>query len=44
MPDDARDLVSKLLMKNPEERLGSSSIEELKSHPYFLGMDFETIR
>ncbi|KAL8453356.1 hypothetical protein Emag_001911 [Eimeria magna] len=31
----ARDLVEKLLVADPYKRLGASSFEEIKSHPYF---------
>ena len=40
----ARDLIFKLLIKEPTLRLGFSSIEEIKTHPYFEGVDWETVR
>jgi hypothetical protein len=44
MPEDAKDLVDKLLKKNPEERLGSANFEDLKAHQYFKSIDFVTLR
>lgn len=39
-----RDLVAQLLAKCPEERLGySQGGQEIKIHPFFLGVDFEKI-
>ena len=43
-PDDARDLVSKLLVLDPLERLGSKrGVDEIKEHPFFSAIDFDTI-
>jgi serine/threonine protein kinase len=44
----ARDLITKLMKKNPLERLGGgigedNSFEELIKHPFFEGIDFEKI-
>ena len=41
-------MIKRLLLKNPDERLGSCTREELnfaklKSHPYFRGMDIDNI-
>eukprot|EP01122_Echinamoeba_exundans_P013060 TRINITY_DN5635_c0_g1_i1.p1 TRINITY_DN5635_c0_g1~~TRINITY_DN5635_c0_g1_i1.p1 ORF type:complete len:931 (+),score=210.61 TRINITY_DN5635_c0_g1_i1:146-2938(+) len=36
----ARDLLSRLLHRRPEERLGSRSIEDIKNHPFFNGLDW----
>lgn len=39
-----RDLVTKLLAKNPEHRLGfSQGGHEIKMHPFFLGVDFDEV-
>ena len=38
-----KDLISKLLTKDPNQRLGCKSINEVKSHPFFDGIDFETL-
>lgn len=42
-PDDAKDLISKLLVKDPETRLGASRYDDLKAHRFFKGIDFEKI-
>lgn len=43
-PADARDLVSKLLVLDPLQRLGSKrGVEEIKEHPFFSSIDWETI-
>lgn len=51
VPEDVRDLVSKLLRKEPKERLGHDECFEeenlcylsIKSHPLFAGIDWETV-
>lgn len=41
---DARDLVSKLLEKNPSKRLGNKNdAEDLKKHPFFAGIDWDAL-
>jgi len=35
-----RDLIKKLLEKDPLKRLGSRGAQEIKSHPFFEGIDF----
>jgi serine/threonine protein kinase len=42
---DASDLISKLLAKNPEERLGGGkdNADELKRHPFFKGMNWSDL-
>jgi serine/threonine protein kinase len=48
-PDDIRvspevkDLMIQLLKKNPKERLGSKSQEELRAHPFFRGVDWDAV-
>ena len=39
----AKDLISKLLNSNPEERLGSNGAAEIKAHPFFQGINWDTI-
>ena len=40
----AKDLISKLLVPDPNERLGSKSgIKEIIEHPFFGPIDFENI-
>ena len=41
--DEAMDLMLNLLKKNPKERLGSKSKEEIKSHPFFNGVDWNHV-
>lgn len=38
---EAIDLVRRLLVGNPSERLGAESIEQIKSHPFFAGVDWQ---
>ena len=40
----ACDLICKLLIKEPTLRIGFISIDEIKSHPYFDGVEWSTIR
>jgi serine/threonine protein kinase len=41
---DARDVITKLLEKNVEDRLCSHfGIEELKNHPFFKSIDFDAL-
>ena len=42
--DTAKALITKLLVKNQDLRLGSKGgFEEIKKHPFFEGMDFEAL-
>ena len=45
LSEDARDLCSKLLHKDPNQRLGSgpTDAEEIKSHPWFEAIDWDKI-
>jgi serine/threonine protein kinase len=40
MSEEARDLLGKILKKNPEFRI---SLEEIKKHPYFKTLDFNKV-
>lgn len=40
----AKDLIKQLLTKDPTLRIGFNSIEEIKSHPYFEGVDWTTVQ
>ncbi|KAM9364359.1 microtubule-associated serine/threonine-protein kinase 2 [Pholidichthys leucotaenia] len=40
LPQDAQDLISKLLRQNPLERLGTGSAFEVKQHPFFTDLDW----
>ena len=43
--NDAKDMLAKLLDRDPHKRLGSgpTDIEEIKSHPYFSSIDFDKL-
>eukprot|EP01119_Soliformovum_irregulare_P013823 TRINITY_DN3714_c2_g1_i1.p1 TRINITY_DN3714_c2_g1~~TRINITY_DN3714_c2_g1_i1.p1 ORF type:complete len:882 (+),score=292.07 TRINITY_DN3714_c2_g1_i1:144-2789(+) len=43
IPPEAQDLISKFLTKNPDERLGSNGISEVKFHPFFKGINWDTL-
>lgn len=40
----AKDLIEKLLILDPEERLGAKDITDLKNHEFFEGLDFDNLR
>jgi len=42
-PSVARDLIDKLLKRDPEERLGAKSYEQLKSHAFFSKIDWDNL-
>jgi len=35
LSENAKDIMKQLLIKNPEERMGSRGIDEIKEHPWF---------
>ncbi|CAG8579485.1 10890_t:CDS:2 [Paraglomus occultum] len=39
----ARDFIERLLCMNAEDRLGANGANEVKSHPFFKGINWETI-
>jgi len=44
MMPDARDFISKLLIANPDERLGADrNFAAIKSHPFLAGVDVDDI-
>ena len=49
IPDEAKDLISKILVKEPNKRLGGGEpgteydIAHLKSHPFFKGIDWQNL-
>ena len=44
LSDSAKDIIQKLLEKNPKKRLGyHKGIEEIKTHPFFAKIDFNAI-
>lgn len=42
-PPSAKDLVDKLLVLEPNDRIGAQSFEPLKSHPFFEGIIWDNI-
>lgn len=41
--DKAHDLIEKLLIKDPTKRLGADGSQEIMDHPYFEGINWETL-
>lgn len=42
-PEIVKDLCSKLLVKNPNERLGANSWDDLRQHSFFNGIEWENL-
>lgn len=42
-PEEAKDLILKLLVKIPEDRLGYQDIDDIKAHSFFSGINFNNI-
>ncbi|XP_076338832.1 microtubule-associated serine/threonine-protein kinase 2-like isoform X1 [Tachypleus tridentatus] len=43
VPEDAKDLITQLLCQHPIDRLGAGGAHEVKEHPFFIGMDWESL-
>jgi serine/threonine-protein kinase RIM15 len=43
IPPEARDLIERLLDANPKKRLGAGGADELKSHVFFNGVDWDEL-
>lgn len=43
VPPAAKDLLTKLLNRNPDERLGAKGSAEIKAHPFFDGIDWRKL-
>ncbi|KAI4330849.1 hypothetical protein MLD38_029094 [Melastoma candidum] len=43
MSHNAYDLINKLLMENPVQRLGATGANEVKSHPFFKNINWDTL-
>lgn len=41
MSENARDLIDRLLCLNPDQRLGTGGVHEIKEHPFFAGVDWD---
>jgi len=44
MSYEAADLIKQLLVLDPEKRLGANDASEIKQHPFFKGINWETLR
>jgi len=45
MSECARDLISRLMIRNPMERLGAlGGAEEIRKHPFFDGVEWSLVR
>lgn len=44
MSPDAKDLIDKLVQIDPYSRLGVQDISKLKAHPFFAGINWDSIR
>ena len=42
--EDAKNLINKLLEKDPGTRLGRKGLDEIKKHPFFNGINFEDLK
>ena len=40
MDPNCRDVIDKLIVLNPDDRLGMNSMESLKAHPFFEGINW----
>jgi len=43
LSNEIKDLLSKIFVSNPQERIGSVGYEEIKSHPFFTGVDWDRV-
>lgn len=41
--EEAKDIISSLLQQNPRDRLGTGGPHDVKDHPYFMGMDWNSL-
>ena len=44
LSNDAKSFLTGLLQKNPSERLGSHGILDIMNHPFFTGIDWNSVR
>ncbi|XP_046406823.1 microtubule-associated serine/threonine-protein kinase 3 isoform X10 [Ischnura elegans] len=40
---EAKDVITALLQQNPRDRLGTGGSHEVKEHPYFIGVDWNSL-
>ena len=45
IPNEAKDLIEKILVKDPKKRIGygSKDYKEIKNHPYFKDINFDNL-
>lgn len=43
MSAEAMDLITQLLRDDPKERLGAGGAQEVKAHPFFAGVEWDTL-
>jgi serine/threonine protein kinase len=43
MSPEAQDLIDRLLTTEPSERLGANGADEIKSHPFFKNVNWDTV-
>ena len=43
MSDEAWDLITRLLVRSPDDRLGAANIDDLLNHRWFAGLDASTV-
>lgn len=44
IPPAAHDILTRLLDRDPQRRLGANSVDEIKSHPFFEGLDWSRLQ
>lgn len=44
LTENTKDIIARLLHKDPKSRIGSESLEELMNHPFFYGINFHEVR
>ena len=40
---ETKDVIAALLQQNPRDRLGTAGAQEVKDHPYFQGVDWDSL-
>eukprot|EP00164_Ancoracysta_twista_P002559 GFYU01003407.1.p1 GENE.GFYU01003407.1~~GFYU01003407.1.p1 ORF type:complete len:700 (-),score=265.72 GFYU01003407.1:140-2239(-) len=43
IPDSGKDILTKLLCRDPKERLGANGADEIKNHPFWSDIDFNDL-
>jgi serum/glucocorticoid-regulated kinase 2 len=43
MSEPAKDIITRLLDKSPNNRLGVNGVEEIKQHEFFKGLDWNDV-